>query len=302
VAWIYRAITQMRARELKARKIEYVPNPDFALPGADEEIVDHPDALRPYKAEAHRLARVPRDLPPYLQQLYYLPLLAREGEAALFRKMNYLKYQADRRRAQIDPETTSAAELDRIERLLDQAQEVKKQITQANLRLVVSIAKRHLGPELDFFEIISDGNVSLMRAVDKFDYGRGFKFSTYASWAIMRNYARLIPERRYQRDRYQTGREELLENVIEPHVDEHDEDHALAIRGALERMLATLEQRERTILRRRFGLDEYGQAETLEQIGRHFGVSKERIRQLESRAIGKLRTDFEADAEKLLGM
>lgn len=302
LAWIYETVTQMRARELKTRKIEFIPNTDFESDTPDQDIINHPDALQPFKVEKNGSPRVPAGLPPYLQQLFRLPLLTREGELALFRKMNYLKYAADRRRQSIDPDTVKAAELDRIERLLERAQNVKNQITQANLRLVVSIAKRHMAPTLDFFEIISDGNVSLMRAVERFDYGRGFKFSTYSSWAIIRNYARLIPERRYHHDRYQTGRDELLENVIEPYFDEQDDEYILAIRGALERMLETLDQREGNILRQRFGLDEYGQSQTLEQIGRRFGVSKERIRQLESRAIGKLRTGFGAEVEKLLGV
>jgi len=302
VAWVYRIITQMRARELKGRTIEYVRHPDFASPDADERILNHPAALNPYRADLPAPRHIPADLPPYLQQLFRLPLLTKEGEAALFCKLNYLKYKADRLRQEADPETVTAAELDRIERLLEEAQRVKNQITQANLRLVVSIAKRHMAAGLDFFELISDGNMSLMRAVDKFDFGRGFKFSTYASWAVMRNYARMVPERRHHLDRYQTGRDELLENVAEPPRDEHDDEQVVALRGAIERMLDTLDQRERRILRQRYGLDDRGQTQTLEQIGRRLGVSKERVRQLESRAIHKLRHDFAEEVQKLLGI
>ena len=84
--------------------------------------------------------------------------------------------------------------MDEIERLYDQAVTVKNQIVRANLRLVVSIAKRHVGPTDNFFELVSDGNMSLIRAAEKFDYARGNKFSTYASWAIMKNFARTIPD------------------------------------------------------------------------------------------------------------
>ena len=219
----------------------------------------------------------------------------------LFRHLNYLKYKAHLLAEELDPETSRAAELDRIDTLLDRAAKIKNEIVQANLRLVVSIAKRHLSLGQDLFEIISDGNVSLMRAVDKFDYTRGFKFSTYASWAIMKNYARSVPEQRRYRDRYQTGWDELLDSMDACYPDEDDSDHLAAVRGTLDRMLATLETRECSILRQRYGLDEPGQPQTLEQIGRRFGVSKERIRQLEARAITKLRTGFEDDIQRLLG-
>jgi len=300
-ATLYRTITQARARELKARVVEYGASPEFDQPDADRIILEHPDVLSPCKAESAGPRRIPADLPPYLRQLFHLPLLTHAGEVALFRKMNYLKVKADRRRKAVDPETVSAAELDEIEAWLDEAARVKNQITQANLRLVVSLAKRHTSRSLDFFEIVSDGNVSLMRAVDKFDYTRGFKFSTYASWAIMRNYARTIPEHRHHSDRYQTGRDDVLESVAELPAEEGVAEQLAIMRTTLERMLGTLEQRERCVLRQRYGLDGGGPPQTLEQIGRSLGVSKERIRQLESRAILKLRTDFGADVRQLLG-
>jgi RNA polymerase sigma factor (sigma-70 family) len=172
---------------------------------------------------------------------------------------------------------------------------------QANLRLVVSIAKRHLAPGQDLFELISDGNMSLMRAVDKFDYTRGFKFSTYASWAVMKNFARSIPEQRRHGERYQTGREEMLDLVGSLAPDDGESDHLAVVRGTVDRMLAALDTRERAIIRQRYGLDDQGQPQTLEQIGRRLGVSKERIRQLEARALTKLRGGFELDVQRLLG-
>jgi RNA polymerase sigma factor (sigma-70 family) len=299
VAWIYTAITQMRAREIKSRRIEFVHSAEFESPTAEGEILKSP-ALARGGGETPPARRVPSGLPPYLQQLFRIPLLTPEKELALFRKLNYLKYRAAQLRDALDPEAAKAAELDRVEALLADANAVKNEITQANLRLVVSIAKRHTSPQLDFFELVSDGNLSLMRAVDKFDYCRGFKFSTYGSWAIMKNFARSIPEQRQQSDRYQTGREELLETVGGFRQDEDESDTVLAIRGAVDRMLATLDARESSILRQRFGLDGPGQPQTLEQIGQRMGVSKERIRQLESRAMARLRTEFEFDVQHLL--
>jgi len=302
VAWIYRAITQMRARDLKARRIEFVPSDEFDEPDAERAIceVSSEAPLRQALPAGNR--RIPAGLPPYLAQLFRIPLLTREGEVVLFRKMNYLRFKTHREVEAIEPDTAEASELDRIEAILDEAEQVKNEIVQANLRLVVSIAKRHTAPNGDLFEIISDGNMSLMRAVDKFDYSRGFKFSTYASWAIIKNYARSIPEQRHHGERYQTGREELLEQTGAFWPEEGESDYVAAVRHTLERMLATLDEREQSILRQRYGLDDHGEPNTLEQIGKRFGVSKERIRQLESRAMTKLRSGFETDVQQLLGV
>lgn len=302
VAWIYRTITQMRARELKTRKIEFVDSPQFHEPGADAEILGAPLAESELYAEAPDARRAPADLPAYLQQLFRIPLLTPRGEFLLFRRMNYLKFRAHCLRQALDPETASASELDAIDGLLEDAARVKNQITQSNLRLVVSIAKRHQSRSVDFFEVVSDGNVSLMRAVEKFDFTRGFKFSTYASWAIMRNFARTIPEEKSQAERYQTGREELLETVSGPRPEESENDFLPAVRSLLDRMMGELDEREQRILRQRFGLDDAGESQTLEQIGKRLGVSKERVRQLEARAMTRLRSEFSDEARKLLGV
>jgi RNA polymerase sigma factor (sigma-70 family) len=301
VSWIYHTLTQMRARELRGRKIEFIGSQEFEAPGADDYIL-HSVPSAPLRVEPPGMARrVPAGLPAYLANLFRLPLLTREGEVVLFRRMNYLKYKARRVIDSLDPETAHAVELDRIEALLDHAARIKNELVQANLRLVVSIAKRHLSQGQGLFELISDGNMSLMRAVDKFDYTRGFKFSTYASWAIMKNFARSVPALYHQRERYQTGWDELLDHTRALPLEETESDYAAAVRGTLDRMLATLEPREQSILRQRFGLDGLGEPQTLEQIGRSLGVSKERIRQLESRAMHKLRGGFEADVKRLLG-
>ncbi len=300
--WVYRLVTQMRARQLKQERIEYIASPEFDDPEAEQRLLheDPPEGLWQSRGEGAR--RVPSDLPPYLAQLFRLPLLTPAGEVTLFRRMNYLRYRAARRLAEIDPESVRASELDEIERLLAAATAIKNDIVQANLRLVVSIAKRHVRPHQDLFELVSDGNVSLMRAVDKFDYTRGFKFSTYASWAVIRNFARTIPEQHLHHERYQTGWDEVLERAALPAAAEGVEsDQLAAMRGTLERMLESLDLRERTILRQRYGLEGRHGAQTLEQIGQRLGVSKERIRQLESRAIAKLRASFANEVEKLLG-
>ena len=203
--------------------------------------------------------------------------------------MNFLKSRAARLRADLDPAKAKTAELDEIERLQEEALAVKNQIIRANLRLVVSIAKRHVGPSNNFFELVSDGNMSLIRAVEKFDFSRGNKFSTYASWAIMKNFARTIPEENYRRDRFVTGHEEMFEAAADNRTDEHEYESALKrMQEAIKGMLGKLDDRERRIIISRYGLGGVSE-QTLEQLGRELGITKERVRQIESRAQDKLR-------------
>ncbi len=192
-------------------------------------------------------ARRPSGLPPYLASLYEMPLLSREQEQHLFRKYNYMKYKAGKYRGELDVAQPKSSLMDEIERLHDQAVATKNEIARANLRLVVSIAKRHVTPDQNFFELVSDGNMSLLRAIEKFDYARGNKFSTYASWAIMKNFARTIPGEFKHRDRFRTSQDELFaaaqehrgnplveESVQHQRRDADRPDHAAARRARAE--------------------------------------------------------------------
>jgi len=284
---VYRLVNEIRAKRLLETKLEFIGNEDFSRPSAHKPILaPMPD---PADGKAPRRPRAPKGLPPYLASLYEVPLLDREQEAHLFRQMNFLKHQAVALREAIDPAKVKASDLDRIEALQEQALAVKNQIIRSNLRLVVSIAKRHVGPSNNFFELVSDGNMSLIRAVEKFDYARGNKFSTYASWAIMKNYARTIPEENYRRDRFVTGHEEMFEAAADNRMDEHEYESALKrMQEAIKGMLDRLDDREKLIITSRFGLG--GASErTLEQLGRELGITKERVRQIESRGVDKLR-------------
>jgi len=180
--------------------------------------------------------------------------------------------------------------MDQIERLYEEAVKVKNQIVQANLRLVVSIAKRHISGTEDFFGLVSDGNMSLIRAAEKFDFARGNKFSTYASWAIMKNFARTIPEEFKQRDRFRATPEELFTAHQDERTDQVGLEAAQALRERqVERILASLDEREQQIILSRYGLDHTVEPLTLKEVGSEMGVTKERIRQIESRAMNKLR-------------
>ncbi|MBE3135243.1 MAG: RNA polymerase subunit sigma-70, partial [Acidobacteria bacterium] len=187
---IYRIITEERARELLREPIEFMPSPEFEKPDADARILGDAAVESAMGGVERKKAAPPKGLPIYLKSLYKTPLLKKDEEQALFRLYNYLKFKAAGIRDGLEgSRTPKVEEIEEIERLMDEANRVKNRVIQSNLRLVVNIAKRHVGPQANFFELISDGNMSLIRAVDKFDYMRGFKFSTYASWAIMKNFA-----------------------------------------------------------------------------------------------------------------
>ena len=283
---IYRIVNEMRAHRILAARVECMPNPSFDDPDLRDIILGPVPEADPRSV---RRTKPPKGLPPYLASLYEVPLLTREQEAHLFRKMNLLKSLANRLRDTVDPTRAKTADLDEIERLQEEALAVKNQLIRANLRLVVSIAKRHVGPSNNFFELVSDGNMSLIRAVEKFDFARGNKFSTYASWAIMKNFARTIPEENYRRDRFVTGHEEMFEAAADNRADEHEYESALKrMQEAVKGMLGRLDDRERRIIISRYGLNGASE-QTLEQLGRELGITKERVRQIESRAQDKLR-------------
>ncbi len=288
---INRIINEMRAKRILELPLDCIPNEIFAKAAAGKGISEK-DILDPMpEAEkAARKAKIPTGLPPYLASLYEVPLLSREQEQHLFRKFNYLKFAAAKLRDGLDPARAKASVMDRIEKYYDDAVKTKNQIVRANLRLVVSIAKRHVGGADDFFELISDGNMSLIRAVEKFDFGRGFKFSTYASWAIMKNFARTIPDGYKQRDRFRSGTEEMFVATEDNRSDVYEQESAQQLREAeVSKILSSLDEREQKIIISRFGLDHSQEPRTLKEVGADMGVTKERVRQIEARALNKLR-------------
>lgn len=284
---IHRVLIEMRAVELLKAPLDFIDNESFAEPGAAQVIL----APLPEADASAKRTRPPKDLPPYLASLYEVPLLSKDQEQHLFRKMNFLKWQALRLREKVAADVTKArsSDLDRIVQLQEESLEVKNQIIRSNLRLVVSIAKRHVGTSANFFELISDGNMSLMRAVEKFDYFRGNKFSTYASWAIVKNFARSIPEESHHRDRFVTGHEEMFEAAADNRSDEQELELVHKnLRITVQSLLNQLDPRERHIIQGRYGIG--GSEEcTLEHLGRELGITKERVRQIEARAQEKIR-------------
>jgi RNA polymerase primary sigma factor/RNA polymerase sigma factor len=286
---IYRIVGEMRARRIMELPLDFIPNEGFAKVRGDKQLLEILGPAPPGEPLPKK-PRLPSGLPPYLASLYEVPLLSREQEGHLFRKMNFLKYKATRLREELDPMRPKTGLMDQIEKLYDESVAVKNEIISANLRLVVSIAKRHVGPGENFFELVSDGNISLIRAVEKFDFARGNKFSTYASWAIMKNFARTIPDEHRRRDRFRTSHGEMFGTTEDVRTDQYELETAqLQRESQIGKILDRLDEREQKIIISRFGLSPGHEPLTLKEVGAEMGVTKERIRQIEARALSKLR-------------
>jgi len=281
----------------------------------------------------------------YLKEIGKVPLLTGPQEVTLAMRIEAGLAAGDRLHAE---EGLSDGERSGLEAVEADGGLAKRQLTEANLRLVVSIAKRYVGRGMALLDLIQEGNLGLIRAVEKFDYTKGFKFSTYATWWIRQAITRAIADQartiripvhmvetmnkvlRVQRSMLQElGREptvdEIAEKVemtpdrvreiqrlgqepvsLETPVGEEDDSflgdfvedpNATApataaaralLTEAIEEALEELNDRERQVVRLRFGLDD-GQVRTLEEVGKEFGVTRERIRQIESKTLAKLR-------------
>ena len=279
---------------------------------AEEEEVDDRDLSAPTGVKINDPVRM------YLKEIGRVPLLTADEEVSLALKIE----QGD--------------------------QEAKQRLAEANLRLVVSIAKRYVGRGMQFLDLIQEGNMGLMKAVEKFDYRKGFKFSTYATWWIRQAITRAIADQartiripvhmvetinkliRIQRQLLQElGKEPTPEQIaekmemptekvreilkiaqepvsLETPIGEEDDSHLgdfiedqeatspaehaayELLKEQLEDVLDTLTDREENVLRLRFGIDD-GRTRTLEEVGKVFGVTRERIRQIEAKALRKLR-------------
>lgn len=279
-------VTRVRAERLLRTEIAYLYHCSFAR-GHGEKTILRPPAVSPAVPPTRR---APRGADFYFARLYEVPLLTREEETYLFRKMNFLKFRADRLRKKLDPRKATAARLDMIERLLAEAQTVRNQIIEANLRLVFSLAKRYAGVgSAAFDEFIGEGHVTLMRAVEKFDFARGAKFSTYATWAVV-NACNALVRRQKQPNRrdfcqFPEGEED---SVADHRATAVEERGVQKLRRMVDQLLLGLSPRERTIIEARFGFN-LSPSPSLTELGRGLGISKERVRQLQQQALDKLR-------------
>lgn len=287
----------------------------------------------------------------YLREIGRIPLLTAVEEVELARRVEAGLFAEEKLRLTPDLDSQLALDLDK---LVVMGRMAKRRLIEANLRLVVSVAKRYVGRGLTMLDLVQEGNLGLIRAVEKFDYARGYKFSTYATWwirqamsraladqartirvpvhvvelinRVVRVQRRMLQERGYEPtpDEVATHLDlpgervsEVLRLAQEPvslHAPVGEEDDValgdliedgdatspvesaafLLLREHLEAVLSTLGERERKVVQLRYGLAD-GRPRTLEEIGRIFGVTRERIRQIESKTLNKLRDHAFAD-------
>jgi RNA polymerase primary sigma factor len=285
----------------------------------------------------------------YLKEIGKVPLLTAEQEVILAKAIEEGEAAtAELDKAAAEAKKLGATRLRELQRVERHGQLAKKKLIEANLRLVVSIAKRYVGRGMLFLDLIQEGNLGLIRAVEKFDYTKGYKFSTYATWWIRQAITRAIADQartiripvhmvetinkliRIQRQLLQDlGREPTPEEIgremefspekvreilkvsqepvsLETPIGEEEDSHLgdfiedsdavvpvdaasfILLQEQLDSVLHTLSEREKKVIQLRFGLTD-GHPRTLEEVGREFGVTRERIRQIESKTLSKLR-------------
>ena len=316
--------------------IAIVENTDEDL---DEEMAARADD------EAARSAATSDPVRMYLKEIGRVPLLSAAEEVDLAKRVEAGLFASEKLTVQRDLPIDFERELEVIER---QGQLAKKRLIEANLRLVVSIAKRYVGRGMLFLDLIQEGNLGLIRAVEKFDYTKGYKFSTYATWWIRQAITRAIADQartiripvhmvetinkliRIQRQLLQDlGREPTPEEIgaemelppervreiqklaqepvsLETPIGEEEDSNLgdfiedsdaivpidaasfILLQEQLDAILHTLSEREKKVIQLRFGLSD-GHPRTLEEVGKEFGVTRERIRQIESKTLSKLR-------------
>lgn len=322
--------------------------PADALESAEPEPVEPPEPPRGRTDTGGPSSDLFRQ---YLREIGRIPLLTAAEEVDLARRVEAGLFAEEKLSNTPDLDSQLALDLDRLVVLGRMA---KRRLIEANLRLVVSVAKRYVGRGLTMLDLVQEGNLGLIRAVEKFDYARGYKFSTYATWwirqamsraladqartirvpvhvvelinRVVRVQRRMLQERGYEptpeevADHLDLAPErvtEVLRLAQEPvslHAPVGEEDDValgdliedgdaaspvesaafLLLREHLEAVLSTLGERERKVVQLRYGLAD-GRPRTLEEIGRIFGVTRERIRQIESKTLNKLRDHAFAD-------
>jgi RNA polymerase primary sigma factor len=269
-----------RARRLLAVRLTYVAHPSFDDPNAHDAILA---SSAEFGMSASDPVRESRDFDANSSRGDRIP--SREREAHMFRKMNFLKFLARRIRDRMDPDSPRPVDLDHLERLQIEALRLKNQIVETHLPLVVSVAKRRTMAGCELCDRVSDGTFALIEAVERFDFARGYRFSTYATWAIFNELTRRDRKEWCRRRRSTPLRHDPL---AAPDIESEQNEVRDKYRMAVERLLGRLDRRERWIMVNRHGIGGVPE-QTLEQIGLDLGISKERVRQLKERAHAKLR-------------
>ncbi len=307
---IYRILCLHWAGELEKKKIAFIPAEEFSHPFAEQNILLEPPDLFP-APDSSSLTSLPIDkskrlpdknevksarspLQNYWADIRTANILSQRQEEFLFRKYNFLKYLVATRKKDLSLKYPQGKLVRQMRSYLQEANQIKEKLIRSNLRLVVSAARKHTRFDAQMLEMISEGNIALMNAVEKFDFSRGYKFSTYATWAIVKRFASYHSQK--HKHLADTISDEFLEVAKDMRVQENQVVDVESARQSLQSVMSeTLEERERVIVQEHFGMAEpekvIGQrkAKSLSQIAALIGLSKERVRQIELLALQKLR-------------
>lgn len=280
---------QERARHTAELDIDFIANEEFSKSDSYSRM----ETILVTEYENKRKPRVKPspELPAYFAKLYETPLLTPQEEHDLFWVMNYLKYRANMLKLSLDVENPDQQLLDEIDNCLQRSEQVRDRIVHANLRLIVSLARKFSDQHSTFEELVSDGNVTLINAAEKFDCARGFRFSTYATHATQRDYYRQIKKRRKNAHRITGDQNEFLGDIGGETEDDEVpmKTQAILFQKVMEIFNNELDEREQHIVCARFGINEQESGQTLRSVGEQLGISKERVRQLQMQAVEKLK-------------
>jgi RNA polymerase primary sigma factor len=298
-----RSVLEGRRAALFDRPIDYIGCRQFFRADAEAKATVPPaDAAVPLERSPSEVPTGASGLTPYIAALYQTRLLTKDEEQFYFRRMNWLKFRAATARGRLDRRRATLRQIDQIEGWLAEAETVKAILVTANLRLVVSLAKKFVDPFWSFDELVGEGNVALMRSVEKFSFALGNRFSTYATYAIQRHFFRLSHRGRQFRKRFTSDDAALKSQAArETATDTLSAERIASLKELFTGFLGELEPRERKVVVARFGFD--GKPpRTFRELGTQMGVCKERIRQIQGRAMEKLKSlAAEAGLETTVG-
>ncbi len=270
-------------------EIEFIDNAEFGLAKSEKEVFGCRLFDFSQDTADGRSVKL-SDMPVHLARLCETKLLKPEEERLLFCRLNFLRCRAEMLRREAVAKDQLQDYAIAILSLMRAADWYRDAIVKANMRLVISIVKKFVNANNNFEDLLSDGIIALIRAVDKFDFDRGFRFSTYATQVVRRNAYRNVMTK--QKEKLQ-----VTSSLSEGNVDVSDEAKSSSmsesrwheLRSRLSTMLDTLDKREKLIIRARFSLGGHRNVKTLQCLADRLGVSKERVRQLEKRSLDKLR-------------
>ena len=272
------------------QEIDFIPNSAFRT--LDEQADDVVEEV----LASQNAPDAPTDLPAHLQRICNVDLLTPTQEAALFREMNYLKFRASGIRERLDLSKPDPAAVEQIQALLARSASIRDHLIKANTRLVISVVKQFVTPQQSFDDLLSEGIFTLMQAVEKFDFDRGFRFSTYAYRSIARNAYRVVTTASKEESRLTRDAEEWAFGEGDASAAARRERELSDLSELTGQMVRKLDRREQFIIRSRYALGAHRKKRTLQYLADKLGISKERARQLEKRALEKLQ-DMAAEVD-----